>query len=544
MASQKRGADMLAESIRRAGATRIFTLSGNHIMSVFDAALDAGIELVHVRHEAAAVHMADAWARLTGTPGIAMVTAGSGHGNAVSALYTAQMSESPVILLSGSAPVSKAGWGTFQEIDQPAMAAPVSKASWASASADALAGDFARAWSLAASGRRGPVHLSLPTDALEGPVAKQELPPKEAYAPQSQPLARDGLAADILARLRQARRPLVVAGPAGLTDAGRQAMRDLQAATGLPVVATESPRGSKDPSLGAFAQVLSQADCVLLLGKRLDFTLGHGKAPVIADDCRFLQIDADSSELDRSRRAVGDRLEWAELAEPLAAAGQLTRAGGAQGGYGAWCDEVRAAVDYRPPEWQSAGQAAGKGIHPAALFRPVQELLDSHPDSVLISDGGECGQWAQACLRAGHRVVNGVAGAIGSALPMALGARCAYPDAPIVAVMGDGTFGFHCAEIDTGVRYGLPFVCLVANDARWNAEYQIQLNAYGKDRLIGCELLPTRYEKVAQGFGAQGACVDDLAALPAALKQAAAERRVPFCLNVALEGLPAPLVRR
>ncbi|WP_299452402.1 thiamine pyrophosphate-dependent enzyme, partial [uncultured Pigmentiphaga sp.] len=226
------------------------------------------------------------------------------------------------------------------------------------------------------------------------------------------------------------------------------------------------------------------------------------------------------------------------------ATGQLARAGQGQGGYDAWREEVRAAVEYRPPEWQSAGQIAGKGIHPAALFRPVQELLDSHPDSVLVCDGGECGQWAQACLRAGHRMVNGVAGAIGGALPMALGARCVYPDAPIVAVMGDGTFGFHCAEIDTGVRYGLPFVCLVANDARWNAEYQIQLNTYGKDRTVGCELLPTRYEKVAQGFGAQGAYVDDLAALPAALKQAAAERRVPFCLNVTLEGLPAPLVRR
>jgi len=542
MATQKRGADLLAESIRRAGATRIFTLSGNHIMSVFDAALSAGIELVHVRHEAAAVHMADAWARLTGTPGIAMVTAGSGHGNAVSALYTAQMSESPVILLSGSAPVSRAGWGTFQEIDQPAMAAPVTKASWASASADALAGDFARAWSLAASGRRGPVHLSLPTDALEGPAAG-DLPPESAYAARDDGLSGDALAADIVARLQRADRPLVVAGPAGLTDRGRPVMRALQEAIGIPVVATESPRGSKDPGLGAFAQVLAQADCVLLLGKRLDFTLGHGKPPVIAEGCRFLQIDADVSELERSRRVAGDRLERAEQAEPLAAAAQLARAGG-KGRHAAWVEEVRAACDYRPPEWASAGQAPGRGIHPAALFGPVQALLDSHPDSVLVCDGGECGQWAQACLRAPHRVVNGVAGAIGGALPMAMGARLAYPDAPVVAVMGDGTFGFHCAEIDTGVRHGLPFVCLVANDARWNAEYQIQLNTYGADRLVGCELLPTRYERVAAGFGAQGAYVDDLAALPAALSQAAAERRVPYCLNVTLEGLPAPVVRK
>ncbi|MCD0506140.1 thiamine pyrophosphate-binding protein, partial [Bordetella petrii] len=167
MAVSFRGADALARSIRAAGVTRVFTLSGNHIMPVFDAALSADIELVHVRHEAAAVHMADAWARLTGEPGVALVTGGPGHANAVSALYTAQMSESPVVLLSGHAPNRQAGWGAFQEMDQAAMAAPVTKASWAVSAAGAMGADFARACRVARSGRPGPVHLSLPTDALE-----------------------------------------------------------------------------------------------------------------------------------------------------------------------------------------------------------------------------------------------------------------------------------------------------------------------------------------------------------------------------------------
>ena len=138
MAVSSRGADALARSIKAAGVNRLFTLSGNHIMPVFDAALSADIELVHVRHEAAAVHMADAWARLTGEPGVALVTGGPGHANAVSALYTAQMSESPVVLLSGHAPNGQAGWGAFQEMDQAAMAAPVTKA-WAVGSAAAMA---------------------------------------------------------------------------------------------------------------------------------------------------------------------------------------------------------------------------------------------------------------------------------------------------------------------------------------------------------------------------------------------------------------------
>jgi acetolactate synthase-1/2/3 large subunit len=143
--SAKRGADLLARSLKAAGVRRIFTLSGNHIMPVFDAALSAGIELLHVRHEACAVHMADAYARLTGEPGVAMVTGGPGHANAVSALYTAQMSESPVVLLSGHAPNNQAGMGAFQEMRQAEMTLPVVKAAWTSSSADSVGDDIARA---------------------------------------------------------------------------------------------------------------------------------------------------------------------------------------------------------------------------------------------------------------------------------------------------------------------------------------------------------------------------------------------------------------
>jgi acetolactate synthase-1/2/3 large subunit len=176
-------------------------------------------------------------------------------------------------------------------------------------------------------------------------------------------------------------------------------------------------------------------------------------------------------------------------------------------------------------------------------LRPLQALLDAHPDSVFVSDGGEIGQWAQACLAAPNRVINGVAGSIGAALPFALAARLAKPDAPVIAVMGDGTFGFHSAEIDTAVRYKLPFVCVVGNDARWNAEYQIQLREYGRERLIGCELLPTRYDAVAAAFGGHGELVTDAReVLPAA--QRSLRSGLPACLNVMIEGLPAPTVKR
>src|SRR5215475_9815865 len=180
-AKSLRGADIVVRSLQRLGCDRVFTLSGNHIMSLFDAALDSGLELIHTRHEAAAVFMADAWGRLTGEPGIALVTGGPGHANAVGALYTAAMAESPVVLLSGHAPNSQLGTGAFQEMRQADIAAPLTKLSFTSASADSIAGDLATAIRSARTGRSGPVHLSLPTDCLDGETDSDGVPGADAF---------------------------------------------------------------------------------------------------------------------------------------------------------------------------------------------------------------------------------------------------------------------------------------------------------------------------------------------------------------------------
>jgi acetolactate synthase-1/2/3 large subunit len=168
----------------------------------------------------------------------------------------------------------------------------------------------------------------------------------------------------------------------------------------------------------------------------------------------------------------------------------------------------------------------------------VQKLLVGS-DAVLVCDGGEFGQWAQACLSAPHRIINGPAGAIGSALPFAAAAKLAFQDAPVVAMLGDGTFGFHMSEIDTAVRHGLNYLAVIGNDATWNAEYQIQLRAYGKERARGCELLPTRYGAVAAAMGAHGEDVTRIEDLEPALKRAASAGKAA-CVNVMIERLPAP----
>ncbi|MEO5694662.1 MAG: thiamine pyrophosphate-binding protein [Usitatibacter sp.] len=532
--SKFRGADALAASLVAEGLTKVFTLSGNHIMPLFDAAFDAGIELIHVRHEAAAVHMADAYARLTGKVGVALVTGGPGHANAVSALYTAAMAESPVVLLSGHAPTNQLGMAAFQEMRQADLAAVLCKASGIAGNANEVATNLVNAVRVAKAGRPGPVHLSLPTDVLENEAAKTDVPRIEGAKFPS--LDHH----PVLAFFGAAKRPLILCGPMCTSKEGRVLMAGLEGASGIPVVGMESPRGVGDPSLGAFAQMLSQADAVMLLGKRTDFTLKFGKA--FAADCQFIQVDTDRSEFERTTRAVGDRLKGVTIAATFASLESLAKAPWTPAS-AAWRDEVRSAIAYRPAAWDTATGSVPGRLHPAQALRPLQAMLDEHPDSVFVCDGGEIGQWAQACLHAPNRVLNGVAGSIGAALPFALAARAAKPDAPVIAVMGDGTFGFHPAEIDTAVRHNLPFVAVVGNDARWNAEYQIQLREYGRERLIGCELLPTRYDQVAVGFGGFGEQVTDASQVLPAARRAAASK-LPAVLNVMIDGLAAPNISR
>jgi acetolactate synthase-1/2/3 large subunit len=545
MAAKIRGADILARTLNGAGLRTIFTLSGNHIMALFDAALGTGLELVHVRHEGAAVHMADAWARLTGQCGIALVTGGPGHANAVGALVTALAAESPLVLLSGHAGTHELGRGAFQELRQADMALPATKAAWTANAAPELGHDLARAVRIARSGRPGPVHLSLPSDLLEQRMEDTPAlwPQAAEFAPVCQPLA-DRAAEATLAALASAQRPLVLGGPTLCTPSGRALLRELAAATGVPAVGMESPRGINDPSLGAFAEMLAQADLIVLLGKPHDFTLRFADPPFVDHACRFIALEPDAALIERVAKAKGPRLIASAIADAAAATERLIqRSAGAPRPSGPWAHEVAEAITYRPPSWPALASTAAEKVHPLQLCGAIAPHVARDRNAILVCDGGEIGQWPQAALTPARRIINGVAGSIGAAIPFAIAARLAEPVAPIIAVMGDGTFGLHMAEFDTAVRYRLPFVAVVGNDATWNAEYQIQVREYGADRAHGCELLPARYDLVVTALGGHGELVTAARELEPALQRALASAR-PACVNVMMQRVPAPVLRR
>jgi acetolactate synthase I/II/III large subunit len=540
-----RGADIVAGTLERIGVDRIFSVSGNHVMPIYDALVDTGIELVHARHEAACVHMADAYARTTGQVGIALVTGGPGHTNATAALYTALASEAPMILLSGHASRAEIGKGAFQELRQADMAGPVTKAAWTLESARNAGHELARAARLARSGRPGPVHMSLPIDLLDEEVeASPALWPDAAAALAAPvPLAPNSVD-NILAQVEAARRPLFLCGPTLCGFAGRARMAELEEMAGVPVLGMESPRGINDPSLGSFAELLAQADLIVLIGKALDFTLHFGDPPFVSPDCSLIVVDPDAGQLEVVKKHKEDRLLCSFLADPLLAMqsiiGRMTQPSHRSR---EWLVNARRAVAYRPPAWRTVSSAAAGTVHPLEVCAVLQSFFDENPEATLVCDGGEIGQWPQSIVRVNHRLINGVAGAIGPSLPYALAVKCARPEHPVIAVMGDGTFGYHMAEFDTAVRHRLPVVVIVGNDARWNAEYRIQLRDYGVERAKYCELLPSRYDKVAEALGGHAELVARAADLAPALQRAMASNK-PACINVLIESVAAPSVGR
>lgn len=529
------GSELIIRSLRRRGVTTIFSLSGNQIMPLYDACIDTGIRIVHVRQEAAAVFMADAWSQITGKLGVAMVTAAPGLTNGLAPLYSASQAESPVLLISGDSSVSEDGSGAFQELDQVAITRPLTKLSVRPQSAAELCPALEDAITQALAPRRGPVHVALPFDLLTAESGIADLP----EAPADQPaVALDAAHVDQLAELlNAARRPLVLAGPTSARSHGRSARAAAQATLGLRIIPMESPRGLKDPSLGALAGIMPSADLIVLAGKCLDFTLGFGGTGALGDNARVAVIDPDPAMLERAGRLLGERLVLALQADPVAALAAI-RAAQASAERLAWQKQVDDALRSRTIKAPSAPVEGALG--PRALCETVQAFLTSAPDPILICDGGEFGQWAQAFCQAPVRIINGMSGAIGAGVCYAIAAKIARPEATVVVMMGDGTAGFHLMELDTAVREGAAVIAVIGNDLRWNAEHLIQMRTYGPQRLIGCELSPTaRYHDVASALGGAGFAAHDVDSLAYALK-GAADSGLPACINVSLAGEAAP----
>ena len=528
------GAVLLARSLAEASVGPIFTLSGNQILPVYDAGLDAGLRFVDGRHESAVAHMADAWGRLTGRPGVCLVTAGPGHTNALTGLATAHFAESPMVLISGGSPLGMTGKGAFQEMDQVAAAQPLCKAAWQARSAGEVPALVARAWRTALEARPGPVHLTLPIDVLQQTVDEASVPLPTDPDLRPAPASADPSAVEqVVTLLTEAVRPLVLGSPSAWRGEAGVTLRALLETTKTPGFAIESPRGLTDPALHGVGAELRKADVVLLIGPQ-DFAVGFAGERALGS-ARLIQVAPSAEEIGLSRPVeVGLVGDAATVLDQL-----LTAARERSWRDSGWRDELNAAQRDGLARLAPFERSDDVPIHPLRLAAEVRALLDDG-DSVAV-DGGEMGQWARWAIGAGRftTVLNGKLGGIGPAIPFAIAAKIARPTRNCVAFLGDGTFGFHGLELDTAVRFRLPIVTIVGNDAGWAAERHRQREVYGQDRVVASDLLPTRYDLVAEALGCHAEYVERPDELRPALERAFGSGK-PACVNVAIASIPSP----
>jgi len=537
---QLSGSHLLTRALREEGVNTVFTLAGDHILPLLDLLADEGFRLIDCRHEQAAVHMADAWGRITGQLGVCAFTT-PGHANAIPGLVNALSNESPVLNIAGSADLRNAHRGSMQEIDQVGMARPVTKGAWLVHDARRIPDMVATAVRTAFEGRRGPVHLTVPVDVQTQRVEASEVRfyAAASYRPQAPRVAAKEQVEEAIRLLHGAQRPLIIASTPAAYGEWTAQLKAFIETTRLPLMTEEAARGIVSDEhpycLGFFdlsqhqpANLIREADVVLFLGKLLDFTIGYGLPPIVSDAAKVIQVEPSALQVGRNR---GVDLSIVGDVGPVVA--QLC----AEAARHPWQDLpwLKRLRDARAAERARIEAFATHETPLRSMFVHKALAAVLRPDDVLVFDGGDYAYYGRAYLparspRSWYYLPN--LGMLGSAVPVAIAAKLARPGSRVFCITGDGAFGFNGMELDTAVRHGLDIVVLLGNDAAWGIDRNIQLGLYGK--AVVTDLAPTRYDIVAEGLGAHGELVQRPEELAPALERALAAGR-PALLNIRVQ---------
>ena len=530
MTDKLQGGRLAARAVAAHGVDAVFTLSGGHVMPIYEGCRHEGVRVLDVRHEQAAAHAAEAWGRMRRACGVAIVTAGPGVTGTLTAVANCFAAQTPLLVLGGARPLVQAGQGALQELDQVSLFAPITKRAEFCTDPERIPDFVATAFRHALAPPRGPVYLELPMDVLfadvDDPGALRPARTEARAFGDPDEIAR---AADLLSR---AERPALVAGSGVWWDGAWEQLRALVDAGRLPVFLQGSARGALPPEdefvfAHARGLALEAADVVCVAGTGLDFRLRFGRLP---RETRLIQIHADASELGRNRapdvgipgdcaavlgaladsvRPVSDRIAW------VARLREAERA---------WWDEHR-------PEIES-----DRGpLHHYRLGAELDAVLD--PDTVVIGDGGDIVAAVSRVLRVhrpGRWLDPGPFGCLGVGPPYALGVKVAEPDAQVVVVAGDGAFGLNGFEFETLTRLGFPAVFVIGNDAAWGEIRIPQIGIYGPEGEIATRLAPTRYDRLVEAFGGHGEHVERPDELRPALERALGAGE-PAIVNVMLD---------
>jgi acetolactate synthase I/II/III large subunit len=525
------GGRLVAKRLKAHGVTKLFTLSGGHLFSIYDGCREEGIELVDVRHEQSAAFAAEGWAKATRQPGVCALTAGPGVTNGMSALASAHQNGSPMLVLGGRAPGFRWGQGSLQEIDHVPFVAPLTKlARTAGATAD-IPGLIDEALRVTLEPPSGPAFVDFPLDQvfmeadaasdLDEPVA---LPDPAALAPA------DGGAVERAAELlRGAERPVVMAGTGLYWARAEKALQELCHELQVPVFLNGLARGcvpADDPLFFSRARgtALKGADVALVLGVPMDFRLGFGGS--FGDDTEIVVIGSAQPERDHPRAPA------AELYGSVAASLDALREAGAGGpDRSGWLAQLRdTETEKRAAEHDDLNDDRAP-LHPLRIYNELAGLLDR--DAVVVGDGGDFVSYAGRVIdtyEPGCWMDPGPFGCLGSGPGFAMAAKLAHPERQVALLLGDGAFGFSGLEFDTMVRHGIPVVGVMGNNGIWALEKHPMEYLYGYS--VAAELQPNcRYDQVVEALGGHGELVERPDELRPALERAFASGR-PALVNV------------
>ncbi|MBK8985775.1 MAG: hypothetical protein IPM39_06785 [Chloroflexi bacterium] len=521
------GGELIARQLAAQGVTAVYGLCGGHIAPIFDGCVNNNIAIIDVRHEQAAGHAADAHARLTRNVGVAVVTAGPGVTDAVTAVANAYQARSPLILLGGSAPLNTRGQGALQEMPQVEMFQTFTKASFTIEKTEDIPANLHAAFETALNGRPGPVFVEIPLDVLFGTLADATIYPKVIVTPVEPEVSA---MQRIFELLRAAQKPILVAGTQVYWDAAHDALRDLTDQTGIPVFTNGGGRGTLPMThphcfKASRGKALKEADLVLLIGTPIDFRLRYGQG--WNPQSKLIQIENDPAELNHNRQADAALVADSRLAlEALAEGLQGIR-------YDAWLGEVSVMEAKKRAQqaiWEAFDDAP---VNHFRLGAEINRLVDE--DTILIGDGGDIVSAVAkvvAVTQPGQWLDPGPLGCLGVGAPFALAAQFLHPDKKVLIISGDGSFGLNGFEFDTAVRFNLPIVAIVGNDGGWGQIRNPIQTMMG--RAPGTHLTRARYDKVVQALGGYGELVEEPGDIGPALARAFASGQ-PACVNVMLD---------
>lgn len=525
-------AEWVVEFLRSRNVDRVFGLQGGHVQPIWDHLAQRGVRIIDVRDEGAAVHMAHAHAILSGNVGVAIVTAGPGVTNCVTAMANALLERVPVLLIGGCAPIPQDDLGPLQGIDHVSVMKPVTRAARTLRTADNLLRDLDKAWSTALGDGNppGPVYVEIPTDVLRRPIPPGvvldeflRMPAMRQLPPHPDDVAR---AVRVIA---SAKRPLVVTGRGALAAAA-ELTRFLDV-TGAAYLDTQESRGlvpAGHPSvIGAVrARAMGEADLVIAIGRKLDYQMGYG-SPAVFPKARWIRIGDNAEELRDNRRG-----EVELFAHPALALAALTQALDARSSIEhEWVARLRDEHLRRSSRHVEGMRASASGkdrhMHPNRIFAALREVLDD--DAIAVADGGDILSFARLGLSAATYMDSGAFGCLGVGIPYGIAAALHQPGRQVVVVSGDGAFGINAMEIDTAKRHGAKVVFIIANNAAWNIERLDQEMNYG-GRVVGTTLAWSDYAAMARAFDLHAERVTDPDRLVPALREAFAN--APALLDV------------